>query len=578
MTLWLAIALMTVMAIIILILPLIRNRYDYELPEQKNIEIFKDQLRELDSDLKRGLLGSDEFDAAKVEIQRRILAVGKESKETDKSNKRSISSILTNISWIPFINNIRLIPLSYARWITVSVLFILIPALSISLYLNTGKPGLQAEPLAERNLEKKTQELAGQDIELAIVNLEERLLKNPNNLEGWLMLARTYMTLERYSKAVDILRRASVILGNNQSVMSMLGEAIVLSTNGQITVEAKSIFESVLSNDPNNPAARYYLGLALAQGGNTAQALQLWMDLAADTPKNTPWRQNLVAAIKSAAKDLKTDISEIPYAAINEKSNSDEVALNGPTTEDIAAASEMSNDDRQAMIQSMVESLAEKLKDKPNDPAGWKKLIRAYRVLGQKEKAEQAEIRLSEIQSETNSDLNPSKDDKLKEKGIGPTASEIENARSMSPEDRSAMILDMVERLAERLKNTPDDLEGWLRLARSWKVLQKYKKAVKAYERVVTLAPENAIFQGEYGRAIIDSNSKTGIIPKAAIIAFKEALRFDPDHIEALWFIGYAASQKGNNDEAKSNWKRLLNLLSPGTPDYQAVKQAMESL
>ena len=112
--------------------------------------------------------------------------------------------------------------------------------------------------------------------------------------------------------------------------MSMLGEAIVLSTNGQITVEAKSIFESVLSNDPNNPAARYYLGLALAQGGNTAQALQLWMDLAADTPKNTPWRQNLVAAIKSAAKDLKTDISEIPYAAINEKSNSDEVALNGP--------------------------------------------------------------------------------------------------------------------------------------------------------------------------------------------------------------------------------------------------------
>ncbi|MBJ26464.1 MAG: c-type cytochrome biogenesis protein CcmI [Alphaproteobacteria bacterium] len=579
MVLWLAIALMTSMAIIILALPLIRKRYDNESSEEKNIAIYKDQLRELDSDLKRGLIGSDDYDAAKVEIQRRILAVEKDLKQPEINNQRPfLSVILSTFHWIPFLNCNRLIPVSYARWITVSVFLIFIPALSISIYMNTGNPGLQAEPFAERNFEQKKQELAGQDIELAITNLEEKLLKNPNNLEGWLMLGRTYMTLERYLKAVDILREASVIFSNNQLVMTMLGEAIVLSTNGQITVESKTIFETVLSNDPTNPAARYYLALALAQGGRTAQALEMWMDLAADTPENTPWRMNLVTAINKAAVELETEIYEIPYATSNIVTGAGDIPITGPTAEDVAAASEMNQEDRQAMITGMVENLAQKLVENPNDLSGWKRLIRAYRVLGHNDKAEQAEIRLAEIQSQNISNKSPSIEAISKDKISGPTESQIADAKNMTSQERRDMILSMVEGLADRLKDTPEDLEGWIRLAKSWKVLKEHQKSVDAYERVVILSPGNASLQAEYGRALMDANSNKNIIPEEAIVAFNAALELDPDHPEALWFSGYAAAMLGNYKKAREQWKHLLGLLPIGSPDYQAVKQAMESL
>ena len=70
----------------------------------------------------------------------------------------------------------------------------------------------------------------------------------------------------------------------------------------------------------------------------------------------------------------------------------------GPTIEDVEAASKMTGEDRMAFIRSMVERLADRLKDEPNDLKGWQRLARAYQVLGEKEKAEDALARIRALQ------------------------------------------------------------------------------------------------------------------------------------------------------------------------------------
>ena len=140
------------------------------------------------------------------------------------------------------------------------------------------------------------------------------------------------------------------------------------------------------------------------------------------------------------------------------------------------------------------------------------------------------------------------------------------------------MIRGMVEQLAARLEDNPDDLEGWLRLAQSWRVLGEWEKARDAYARASALAPGDAALLAEYGRAIIEASPEATIIPADAVTVFRDVLALDPDYPEALWFTGYAEAQAGDTAAARASWTRLLGLLAPGSEDHQAVQQALDSL
>lgn len=543
---WLLAAVMTVVALALILLPLLRRRHAAAPRVSHDLAIYRDQLSELESDAARGLIGPEEAAAAKLEIQRRMLSASKDQEARPEA---------------------AALRFGRPQWVAAIALLISIPALAVGLYLTMGSPGLPAQPFAARDDVGGPAALAGMDIDAAIGGLETRLAENPEDLEGWLMLGRTYMTLERYPEAIRALRRAVALAGDEPSVMAMLGEAIVLSEGGMINPEAAALFESVLARSPNDPAARYYIGLAFAQGGNVRQALDTWMDLAASTPIDAPWRPHIVGAIQRAAAELEIELAEIPAApAMGAAQPPMADAEPGPSAEDMAAAQDMSPEDRMDMIRSMVERLAARLDENPDDPAGWERLIRAYRVLGEDEKAAAAEARLAELGA-------PVADDQP-----GPDAEDFAAAEEMSAEDRSAMIRSMVERLAERLEESPDDVEGWQRLGQSWRVLGEWVKARDAYGRAVELSPEDPALLGEYGRSIMEADPDATEIPAEAVAIFRRALALDTEHMEALWFIGYAEAQAGNVDAARESWSRLLPLLAPGTPDHNAVQQALDSL
>ncbi|MAO57208.1 MAG: hypothetical protein CMM61_16150, partial [Rhodospirillaceae bacterium] len=155
-------------------------------------------------------------------------------------------------------------------------------------------------------------------------------------------------------------------------------------------------------------------------------------------------------------------------------------AAPGPSREQIEAARDMSPEEREEMIRGMVQRLADRMAENPDDLAGWQRLERAYRMMGETEKADDALAqikRLSAQQSEAPA-AQP-----------GPTQEQMRAAQEMSPEDRAEMIRGMVQRLADRLAENPDDLAGWQRLERAYRVLGDTEKADEAAGQVKRLTP-----------------------------------------------------------------------------------------
>ena len=164
------------------------------------------------------------------------------------------------------------------------------------------------------------------------------------------------------------------------------------------------------------------------------------------------------------------------------------------------------------------------------------------------------------------------------QKSRGPNAEDAKAAQSMSPKDRMAMIRGMVTGLAERLKNSPDDIPGWQRLARSYTVLGEAEKARDAYAQLAELQPKNVNALADYAGAFARTLPKDAAIPPALVALGDRILALDPEHTSALWFAGMARAEAGDPDGARGRWTHLLELLDHKSPQYADVKKNIEAL
>jgi cytochrome c-type biogenesis protein CcmH len=137
-----------------------------------------------------------------------------------------------------------------------------------------------------------------------------------------------------------------------------------------VTAEAKAAFERAVARDAHEAKARYFLGLAAEQDGKGEDAAAIWRALLADAPSGAQW----VGFVREA-------LARVSGALL---------AVAGPNAGDIAAASNMSDDERRDMIRGMVARLADRLHGDGADVEGWLRLVRAYVVLGDRDKAKDA--------------------------------------------------------------------------------------------------------------------------------------------------------------------------------------------
>jgi cytochrome c-type biogenesis protein CcmH len=338
MSLWFVFALMTAVAIFAVLLPLgARNAAGTGGDEAL---VYRDQLAEIDRDVASGLIGGAEAAAARVEIGRRLLAAADRGGPDARAGSGSSPKLRRAAAVVGLVG---------------------LPLLALAVYLPLGSPRLPDFPLAERAHAPD----AAQPLENLVAQVEQHLEKNPADGRGWKVLAPVLLKIGRYDDAVRAYRNFITYGGDSAAARADLGEAIAAAAGGVVTAEAKGEFERALALDAGEAKASYFLGVAAEQDGRKEEAAAIWRAMLEKAPSDAPWRPLLQEALTRVGAPTAPALSE----------------------QTMADAKDMSATDRDAMIRGMVERLAGRLKQNGDDVEGWLRLVRAYLVLGDRDKA-----------------------------------------------------------------------------------------------------------------------------------------------------------------------------------------------
>jgi cytochrome c-type biogenesis protein CcmH len=507
MTLWLILTLFLAAAALVVLAPFFFGSGAKESPT--SLDVYKDQLGEVDRDLAQGLIDEVEAASARYEIERRILAAGREAGNPAQT---------VSPNW------------QYRMVTGVAAIVVLG---SVGLYAALGRPDL---PSAEKQAlatggQQTTQDggTQGGDIDTLVKGLEKRVADNPKDPDGWRMLGWSYFNTGRYKDAVAAYRRAVDLQKDNPTLKALLGEAMVSEAGDTVTDAALATFNEVLAINPNDERARFFKGVAKAQKGDNQGAIDDWLALYKIAPADAEWTADLRTRIEETAKQAKIDVSARLAEAKPSAGTAPatDLAANhpgaparpGPTAADIENAKQMKPEDRQDMASSMVERLASRLEAAPKDPDGWIMLIRSRMVMKDAEKARgalekaktvfadepeaqkriiqaaeamgvTASAQVAEATPPASATATPANSTAAHPGAAatpGPSTADVENAKQMKPEDRQAMVSGMVDRLASRLESSPKDADGWIMLIRSRMTMNDAEKARAALEKAKTV-------------------------------------------------------------------------------------------
>lgn len=323
--------LLALLVLAVVLLPLLRGGASAPSRELFDRAVYRDQIAELEREQARGLIAPTEADAARLEIQRRLLRAEGGPAEARAGRNPALALVLA------------LLAASGAGLI----------------YLSTGTPGLPAQPFAQRTPDPEEQALRQ-----GLAQLERRVQEAPQDGDAWLLLARTRGALAQWRAADEAWRRALTLVPITPDLRAAALEASVLAAEGTISPAATEGFARVLAEEPDNPIARFYLAAAAAQDGRQQEAITAWLALAADLPAGLTIRDEIARRVAIAARAAGIATPALP-----------------PPAEPPDAQA------RQEMIRGMVDRLAARLEAEPNDADGWQRLGRAWGVLGEREKS-----------------------------------------------------------------------------------------------------------------------------------------------------------------------------------------------
>ncbi|MBI1988407.1 MAG: c-type cytochrome biogenesis protein CcmI [Betaproteobacteria bacterium] len=276
MTVFVVIAVVMAAAAAVWVLPPLLRRHsgdDGVARSASNLEVYRDQLAELDADLNSGTLSAAQYEQAKLEIERRVLdEVGGEGVPGPRVSR------------------------SARR--TAAVLATVIPLAAASLYWLLGNPDALSPQRA--GVAGGASGLTMHEVEAMVAKLAARLEQNPDDANGWAILARSYAAMQRFPEAIAAYAKAAALTRDDADLLADYADALAASAGRNLEGKPLELVKQALKIDPNQWKALAMAGTAAFDRKDYQEALVYWEQLLAKLPSESQFRQTLTASIDEA--------------------------------------------------------------------------------------------------------------------------------------------------------------------------------------------------------------------------------------------------------------------------------------
>jgi cytochrome c-type biogenesis protein CcmH len=279
---------MVAIALAFVLPPLLAADEGKPLDESKeaNVSVYRDQLTELEADLRNGIIAQDQYQQDRDGIERRMLE--------DVSTVRDTAA--------------KPAPATSDRRPAYAVA-LAIPVIAVALYLQIGNPRLspQGRPNmpAESTADDSTQPAPGmqqQNIEANVAALAKRLEQNPNDVQGWTMLGRSYTSMEKYEEASNAYAKATSLKSDDADLWADYAFTMAMANGQRLQGRPQELINKSLQLDPGNAKALELAGSAAFEAKNYKQAIEYWQRLLAKTPAGSELAQTISQRINEARK------------------------------------------------------------------------------------------------------------------------------------------------------------------------------------------------------------------------------------------------------------------------------------
>jgi len=277
-------AVLLLLALFMVIRPLLKSSSDKHVDRRQiNLDIYQQRLRELDKDLSEGHLAQEEYAAAQQDLE------------------------MQAISDIPTEQQTQIAETSASK-LSVILVLVLVPALAIGLYMQLGQPDAITNELAQPQT-PKTAVTAEEDkpapsVDEMIVRIEQRLANEPDDAQGWSLLARAYMHTQQFEKAETALNKLTTLVTDDPNHWANYADIAAVNQQGKLAGKPYEYIKRALSLEPKHPKALWLAGTYHYQQQNYKTALRFWDILKQQLPADSKDNDIIDAGIAEAKAKL----------------------------------------------------------------------------------------------------------------------------------------------------------------------------------------------------------------------------------------------------------------------------------
>ncbi len=339
-----------------------------------DVQVYRDQLAEVERDLARGTINAEDAARVRTEVSRRILAAdaGARQPHDAKAGRGSLGLALG---------------LGVLLLVGSGVLYWQLGALGYGDLSLKSRIEMAAERRADRPTQEQaeaaqtaTPEAQDENPEYAalIEQLRSAVAQRPDDLQGHILLAQTEARLGNFAQAADAQAVVLRLKGSDATVADLTTQAelLIFAAGGYVSPAAEDALRRALNIDDTDGSARFYWGEMLIQTGRPDLGFRLWDSLLRAGPEDAPWIAPIRARIPELAELAGVNGYTPPQADAR-----------GPSQQDMDNAAGMTPQERMQMIEGMVSSLSDRLATEGGPATEWARLVTALSVLGRQDDA-----------------------------------------------------------------------------------------------------------------------------------------------------------------------------------------------